>query len=108
MAREGWGGTRDHRQLSLSRRSLVPAEERHRAERWHCQGFRGQADVEGEQEERLLQHPAEEPGLPHREDLLGHAQPVPEGGGQWEHKRRHRLVLSASTGVQGVPGVGTH
>ena len=108
MAWDGWGGTRDHRQLSLSCRSLVSAEKRHRAEHWHCQGFPGRADVEGEQEERLLQHPAEEPGLPYGEDLLGHAQPVPEGGGQWEHGHRHRLLSLASPVVQPVPGVGMH
>lgn len=77
-------GCRDYRQTSPSRHSLAPAEERHRAGRWHCQEFPGRAGVEGKQEERLLQHPAEEPGLPLGEDLLGHAQPVPEGCGQWQ------------------------
>lgn len=77
-------GCRDHQQPSPSHRSLASAEERHRAGRWHCQEFPGRAGVKGKQEERLLQHPAEEPGLPLGEDLLGHAQPVPEGCGQWE------------------------
>lgn len=108
MTRDGWGGPRDHRQLSLSRRSLVPAEERHQAEHWHCQGFPGRADIEGQEEERLLQHSTEEPRLPHGEDLLGHTQPVPKGGGQWEHGHWYQPVSPASPVVQQVPGVGMH